>query len=320
MSQYTNCNFSKEDLHTVVSVAADLSTKNETGIEVPDTVEDFSPEDFPFETLRNAFLDAELVPPDRNELLEDFSLAFSRDEGEEMAELAGELAEIAALAGLIQPHLVFTGGQYECLEAGLADEIGLSTAEFMSANAGIALVNAQLDYAAPLIQTVSLVPNTAETASLLAVVLHHEFMIAPGTTVVIPWIGWIWRAIMLLWKLIKWISRAWKRLKAARRLRGLWKKSVNAGKMTKALYRKKLVGLIWKIKGEIAVVVGGMLETAAELKELYEAAKKEKDPEKKKALLEQAAEIEKKLEELKKMKEKLEAEKKAAEEDLKQNK
>ena len=115
------------------------------------------------------------------------------------------MATIAALAATIRPHLVFTEERYECLEAGLADEIGLSAREFMNANAGIALVNAQLDYAAPLIGSVSLVPNTAETASLLAVVAHYKFPTSAITPPVTAWIGilrWLWKLLGDLQKIL----------------------------------------------------------------------------------------------------------------------
>ena len=90
--------------------------------------------------------------------------------------------------------------------------------------------------------------------------------------------------------------------------------------MTKAAYRRKLLGLVWRLKKEIALVAAALVETARELEEIYKAIKEEDDPDRKKELLEKAGKVEERLKKLRKLKEELEAEKKAAEEDLKQNK
>ncbi len=320
MSQKTICNLSKTDLHSVVSVAANLAPKTGAGLDAAAEEDKFSPDTLPFKTLRSAFLEAEIVPLDREELYE-ASIHELSDAGlddEQITETTETLAAVAALADTVRPHLVFTHGRYACIEAGLADEIGLSASELMSANAGIALVNAELDYAAPLMYSVSIVPDTVETASLLAVVIHQKFPPVPITPVLVAWIGWLWKLLKLLWKLYKWLTRIKKRIKAARRLQKGWKVAVKAGKMTKAAYRKKLLGLIWKLKTELAAVTAAMVDAADELKEIYEKALKEEDPERKKELLEEADKIKEKLEELKKFKEELEAEKQKAEDALKE--
>ncbi|MEM0946791.1 MAG: hypothetical protein AAGK37_05265 [Pseudomonadota bacterium] len=255
-------------------------------------------------------IDLELEVPNRASLADAAHTALSLGDGSD--EDLDDLADLLALGAAISSRLRFENGAPCPLEPADADEIGLSVAEFETANFVVRGMVAGQTVVATNFAPTLVGPSRVGAGLYIATAVHHG-------VVVHAFIGGLLRLLFKLLQLLWKIGvRAWnarKRLKAANRLRGRWAREVAKGTMTRAEQIRKLAGLINKLKVEIAAIVATLAELALEIANAEKALEDAEDSDTKSEIEDTLRKLREQMNKLEQEKAKLEAEKSAAEQE-----